>query len=167
MQFEISHEFDIPLDALELAVLSPGLFQQLARRLTNMESVEQREHVLTEGKLERVWSFRAKVNLPAFAQKHVTPDMLSWDEKATYDIQKHQAVWTIRLKPEWQKHFEASGTYTLTALGAGRTRRTIAGHLELKVPTMIQKIAEPLIFGEVRKTFEAEADTLRELATLV
>ena len=47
VHFEVVHEFDIPLDALELAVISPNLFQELSQRLHNIESVSQKEHVLT------------------------------------------------------------------------------------------------------------------------
>lgn len=168
MQFEVVHEFDIPLDALELAVISPNLFQELAKRLHSIESVSQKEHVLTDSRLERLWSYRANVKIPAFATKYVTPEMCAWDEKSTYDIRKHSSEWTIlpHVKPEWRKMFTAKGTYALAPLGSGRTRRTVSGVLELRVP-LVRQVAEKLIVGEVRKTFDAEAETLRELATLV
>ena len=168
MQFEVVHEFDIPLDALELAVISPNLFQELSKRLHSIESVSQKEHVLTDSCLERLWSYRANVKIPSFATKYVTPEMCAWDEKSTYDIKKHASEWTIlpHVKPEWRKMFSAKGTYSLAQLGSGRTRRTVSGSIELRVP-LVRQVAEKLIVGEVRKTFDAEAETLRELATLV
>ena len=168
MQFEVVHEFDIPLDALELAVISPNLFQQLSTRLSSIESVQQKEHVLKDGTLERLWSYRANVKIPAFATRYVTPEMCAWDEKSIYDIKRHASEWTIlpHVKPEWRKLFTAKGTYTLAELGSGRTRRTVSGTLELRVP-LVRQVAEKLIVGEVKKTFNAEAETLRELATLV
>ena len=168
MQFEAVHEFDIPLDALELAVISPNLFQELSHRLSGIESVQQKEHVLTGGRLDRLWSYRANVRIPAFATKYVTPEMCAWDEKSTYDIKRHASEWIIlpHVKPEWRKMFSAKGTYTLEQLGSGRTRRTVSGTIELRVP-LVRQVAEKLIVAEVRKTFDAEAETLRELATLV
>ena len=168
MQFEVVHEFDIPLDALELAVISPNLFQELSKRLHSIESVSQKEHVLTNSQLDRLWSYRANVRIPAFATKYVTPEMCAWDEKSTYDIKRHSSEWTIlpHVKPEWRKLFTAKGTYSLAQLDSGRTRRTVNGTLELRVP-LVRQVAEKLILGEVRKTFDAEAETLRELATLV
>jgi len=168
MHFEIVHEFDIPLDALELAVISPDLVVNLARRLPNIESVHQKEHLLRDARLERVWSYRANVKLPAFARSYVTPEMCAWDERSVYDIKRHAAEWTItpHVKPEWRKFFDGRGTYTLAVLGSGRTRRTVVGSVELRVP-VVRQVAEKLIVGEVRKTLDAEADTLRELATLV
>lgn len=167
MQFEIVHDFDIPLDALELAVISPDLVVDLARKLTNIESVQQKEHLLKEGRLERMWSYRANVKIPSFATKYVTPEMLAWDEKSTYDIKKHSSEWTIlpHGKPEWRKVFAAKGTYSLAELGSGRTRRSIVGSVELRV-ALVRPVAEKLIFGEMKKVYDAEADTLRALATL-
>ena len=168
MHFEVVHEFDIPLDALELAVISPNLFQELAHRLQRIESVQQKEHVVKDGRLERVWSYRANVRIPAFATRYVTPEMCAWDEKSTYEIKHHASEWTIvpHIKPEWRKMFAAKGTYALAQLGSGRTRRTVSGTVELRVP-LVRQVAEKLIVGEVKKTFDAEAETLRDLATLV
>jgi hypothetical protein len=168
VHFEITHEFDIPLDALELAVISPSLVQKLAHRLPNIESLQEKEHVLKDGRLERLWSYRANVRLPAFAKSYVTPEMMAWDERSTYEIKKHSSEWTIlpHIKPEWRKYFSAAGTYALADLASGRTKRTVAGNVELRVP-VFSKVVEKLIVGEVRKTFDAEAETLRELATLV
>lgn len=168
MQFEVVHEFDIPLDALELAVISPNLFQELSKRLHSIESVSQKEHILVNSQLDRLWSYRANVKIPAFATRYVTPEMCAWDEKSTYDIKRHSSEWTIlpHVKPEWRKLFTAKGTYTLAQLDSGRTKRTVQGTLELRVP-LVRQVAEKLILGEVRKTFDAEAETLRELATLV
>ena len=174
MQFEVVHEFDIPLDALELAVLSPHLFDELAKRLQGIESVAQKEHILSAGppaRLDRLWSYRANVRIPAFAAKYVTPEMCAWDEKSSYDARRHASEWSIvpHVKPEWREVFTANGTYTLVPLGSGRTRRAVSGIIELRVrvPGPLRQVAEKLILGEVRKTFDAEAETLRELATLV
>mgnify|MGYP000876630716 CR=1 FL=1 len=168
MHFEIVHEFDIPLDALELAVISPNLCQKMARRLSSIESVQQKEHVLKEGRLERLWAYRANVRVPQFAQNYVTPEMMAWDERSTYDLARHASDWTIvpHVKSDWRKYFGAHGIYTLKPLGSGRARRTVSGTVELRVP-VVRQVAEKLIVGEVKKNFDAEAETLRELATLV
>jgi len=168
VHFEIVHEFDIPLDALELAVISPSLCQKLAQRLPNIESVHQKEHVLKEDRLERTWSYKAHMRLPTFARAYVTPEMMAWDERSTYELKRHASEWTIvpHVKPEWRKYFAATGAYALASLDRGRTRRTVSGSIELRVP-VLRQVAEKLIVAEVRRTFDAEADTLRDLAELV
>ena len=168
MRFEIVHEFEIPLDALELAVLSPQLWEKLAARLKNIEVIQQTKHDLEEGVLDRVWSFQANVKIPAFAERYVTKDMCAWKEHTHYSIAKHASDWTIlpNVKPEWQKYFESSGSYALVASGDGTTKRVVTGNLELKVPRGLRELGERMIVNEVKKTFEAEAATLRDLATL-
>jgi len=168
VQFEITHELDIPLDAVELAFLSPELGKSLVAKLPHIESLEQKSHLVDESRLERVWAFRANVKIPAFAQKYVTPEMCAWEETTVYDIRRHAASWRVRalVKPEWQKFFASSGSYLLEPLDSGRTKRTVRGTLDVNV-SLVGSMAEKLIYAElVKKTFEAEQATLRELATL-
>ena len=168
MHFEITHEFEIPLDALELAVLSPNLIERLGTRLPNIEHVRQIEHALSDGVLERVWTYQADIKIPAFAKSYVTREMCAWDERSVYCIETHSSKWTIvpNVKPEWRKYFVGSGTYALEAAENGTTRRRIYGDLELRVPTLVRRIGERMIVNEIKKTFEAEAAVLRDLATL-
>lgn len=171
VQFEIAHEFDIPRDALELAVISPDLaakFGAMVRTLgTGIQQVTERSRSLDKGVLERTWHFQAHVRLPRFAAGYVTPEMMAWDEQSVYETGQHRGRWTLvpDIKPEWRQYFAASGTYAIEALGDGRSRRTVRGELELRIP-LVRQVAERLIVGEVRKTFEAEASTLRDMATL-
>jgi hypothetical protein len=172
VHFEIAHEFDIPLDALELAVISPDLVEKLgakARQLgVGIESIRERAHTIKDGVLERVWRYQANIRIPQFARPYVTREMCAWDEASTYRLKKHHGEWTItpNVKPEWRKYFTASGTYEIQPLGGGRSRRVIQGQLELRV-RVVRSMAERLIFSEVKKAFEAEAATLRDMATLV
>ncbi len=172
MHFEIAHEFDIPLDALELAVISPSLvdkFGATVHRLgVGIEKVTERSRSLKNGILERVWHYQANIRLPKFARGYVTPDMMAWDEQTIYDMGKHKGRWTIvpKVKPEWRKYVSAGGTYAIELLGDGRSRRIVQGDLELKV-RVVRQVAERLMVNEVKKAFEAEAATLRDMATLI
>jgi hypothetical protein len=171
VHFDIAHEFDIPLDALELAVISPDLVDKFAAKVLKLgvgiEKVTERSHSLNSGVLERVWHYQAHVKLPKFARGYVTPEMTAWDEQTVYEMGKHHGRWTItpNVKPEWRKYFSATGTYGIEALGDGRSRRVVRGDLELRV-RVVRQVAERLMVGEVKKAFEAEAATLRDLATL-
>jgi hypothetical protein len=168
VHFEITHDFDIPRDAVELAVLSPDLADRLAPRLPAIEKVHQRSHALRDGVLERVWSWKANVRIPSFASRYVQPSMCSWEERSTYRLDRHMSRWSIHpcIKAEWQKYFDAKGTYELHALPDGRTRRTVKGAVELRVKSLVKHVGERMIVGEVKRTFDAEAATLRDLATL-
>jgi hypothetical protein len=167
VHFEIVHEFDIPLDAIELAVISPDLLEKLRPRIANIESITQKEHALDNGSLHRIWSYQANVKIPRFARPYITKEMIAWDEESSYDIKKHGSKWKVipKIKPEWQKYFSSSGTYALVALDAGRTKRVVEGDVDLHVK-LVKSVAEKLIVSEIKKTFDAEAETLRELAQL-
>lgn len=168
MYFEISHDFEIPLDALELAVLSPNLIDKLGSRLPNIEHVSQKEHALVDGVLERVWSYQANVKIPAFAKSYLTREMCAWDEHTTYRLKTHSSSWSIvpNVKPEWRKYFVAAGTYALRSESGGTTKRVVTGDLELRVARGMKQLGERMIVNEIKKTFEAEAVVLRDLATL-
>jgi hypothetical protein len=94
--------------------------------------------------------------------------MCAWDEQSVYEMRSHEGKWTIvpNIKLEWRRHFSAEGTYAVEALGGGRSRRLVTGEVELRV-RVVRQVAERLIVAEVKKAFEAEAATLREMATLI
>jgi hypothetical protein len=171
VHFAITHDFDIPLDALELAIISPDLVDKFGatvhKQSTGIEKVTELRRSLVDGVLDRVWHYQANIHLPKFAQGYVTPEMTTWDEQSVYEMGKHRGRWTVvpNVKPEWQKYFSATGTYSVEPLGGGRSRRVVEGELDLHV-RVVRQVAERLILAEVKKAFEAEAATLRDMATL-
>jgi hypothetical protein len=167
VHFEVGHEFDIPLDAIELAVLSPDLAEKIAGRLHAPEAIEQRTHEVEGTRLERLWSHRGNVKIPVWAGQTLARELWEWDERSVYDLRRHASQWTLapRGRPSGQKYFSGQGTYQLFPLGSGRSRRVVSGRVELRVP-VARQFAEKLIVGEVRKVLEAEAETLREMAEL-
>jgi hypothetical protein len=171
VHFEIAHEFDIPLDALELAVISPTLVDKYGAKVhklgVGIEKVTERSRSLKQGVLERTWHYQANINLPQFARGYITREMCAWDEHSVYEMPKHRGRWHIvpNVKPEWRRFFSSTGSYEIEPLGDGRSRRVVRGDLELRV-RVVRQVAERLIVSEVRKAFEAEAATLRDMATL-
>lgn len=147
MHFRIAHEFEIPRDALELAFLSPDLVRKLHARLKGLRAV-QRKHRLRDGVLERVWAYKGNVRL-----------------RAVYKLADHASTWEVERKGP-RSWFSAKGTYRLVAVGEGKSRRVVEGDVELRVP-VVSKMGERVILARVKKAFETEAETLREMATLV
>lgn len=167
MRFEISHDFDAPLDALELAVLSPHLGEKLADALarTKIESVATIEHDLRDGTLRRVLQFQASAPF-SFLQKYSIPkDAMSWQEHSTYKLAEHSSRWSVHPKEQYSRYFQSEGVYKLTMLPDGRTRRTVIGELSVNVP-LLGGVIERAALAEVRRTYDAEADTLKQLTTL-
>ena len=133
-----------------------------------IERITERGRSLRGGVLERTWHYQANVTIPKFAQGYVTREMCAWDEHSVYEMPRHRGRWSIvpNVKPEWRRFFSSTGSYEIEPLGDGRSRRIVRGDLELRV-RVVRQVAERLIVNEVRKAFEAEAATLRDMATLI
>lgn len=167
MRFEITHEIDAPLDAVERAVLSPDLGAMLARSLASIESVETTVHELKDGELRRVLRFQASAPLAIFKSYPVAREAMAWEERWTYRLADRASSWAVFTKDEWQRYFRSQGSYRLepSPSGGGRTRRVVLGDLEVNL-TMLGRVVERMALTEVRKAYDAEADALRRLANL-
>jgi Protein of unknown function (DUF2505) len=168
VHFEISHELDAPVDVIELAFLSPDMGRLLAEALApSIESVETVLHQVEDGELRRTLRFQASAPLSIFKGVTVAREALCWETFAFYRLADHTSTWEVKPREQYRRYFRASGTYHLEAIPEGRTRRVVAGDLEILVPVpMLGGLVERVALAEVRKTYDAEADTLRKLATL-
>lgn len=168
MHFEIHHDFDAPLDAIELAVLSPDTGPRLCRALSpTVASIETRRHELEDGELRRVLRFQASAPLAIFRGVSVATEALQWEMHVTYRLASHASTWEVLPREQYRRYFHAHGTYQLEPMPHGRCRRTVAGDMQIGVPTLfLRKIVERMALAEVRSTYDAEARMLRELATL-
>src|SRR5690349_19724171 len=118
LRFEITHDFDAPLDAVELAVLSPHLGEKLTDALaqTKIESVATLEHEIKDGALHRVLEFQASAPF-AFLKSYTIPkDAMSWQERSTYRLSEHSSTWSVHTKEQYARYFRSNGTYRLTRL---------------------------------------------------
>ncbi|MBM4373845.1 MAG: DUF2505 family protein [Deltaproteobacteria bacterium] len=171
MQFEIHHEFDAPLDVVELALMSPDLGRLLAARFAALESVAALEHAVDGRDFRRVWRFHAKVPLKVLRGYRAPRELLTWDEHATFRLDEHRGEWHVVPRAEgnpdaaWRKHFRAAGAYRLDPLEDGRTRRTLTGEIEVSLK-VVGAVVERVALAELRRAYDAEADALRSLCTL-
>jgi hypothetical protein len=168
VHFEIAHEFDAPVDAIELAFLSPEMGAMLASALApGILSVETVLHEVKDGELRRILRFQASAPLNLFKGRTIAQEALSWETSITYPIGRHTSTWEVAPKEQYRRYFRSKGTYRFDPAPDGRTRRTVSGDLEIFVPVpMVSGIVERVALSEVRKTYDAEAETLRKLATL-
>lgn len=164
MHFDIIHELDAPLDTIERAVLSPELGARLGARLTSMESVTLAEHQPTAGGLLRVLEFQANAPLGLFKSSDIAREAMFWAERWAYRAADHEASWEVLPRPQYRRYFEGRGSYRLEGLPGGRTRRTASGDFTIHA-RLVGALAARLALAEIRKTYDAEADVLRALAT--
>ena len=171
VNFSISHELDMPIDAVELALMSPDLAAAFAERWEGVSGVERVSHEVDAARIERIWRCQAKSPLKVLKGYEITRDMLTWDEHWQYDRADHRGTWHVVPRPGvdpdagWRARFEMRGEYLLDPLADGRARRTVRGDIrvELKV---VGKVVERIAVAELRKAFSAEAEALGSLSTL-
>ncbi len=163
MHFEVVHEFDEPLLSIERALLSPELGPRFVSRVSAIESVQTLVYELGGDEFVRVLRFQAGAPLSIFKKYEVARDAMAWEEHFRYRLSEHRSTWQIRTKNEWKHYFESEGSYTLEALSGDRTRRVVAGSMRVNVAILGAAI-ERVAMIEVRKTYDAEAETLRELS---
>jgi hypothetical protein len=168
VHFEISHEIDSPLDVIELAFLSPEMGPMLASALApGISSVETVLHEVKDGEFRRVLRFQASSPLSIFKGRTIAKEALSWETTVTYPIGRHTSTWEVAPREQYRRYFRSKGIYRLEAAPDGRTRRIVSGEIEIVVPVpMVSGLVERVALAEVRKTYDAEAETLRKLATL-
>lgn len=168
MKLEIIHEIDAPIDAIELAFLSPEMGAMLGRALAPIvTSVETTLHEIDSGLFRRTLRFHASAPGSAVVARALPKDALTWETRVRYPIGTHTSTWEVLPLEQYRRYFRASGTYRLEPVAEGRTRRTVAGDVEIFIPLpLMGGIVERLVLAEVRKTYDAEAETLRKLATL-
>jgi hypothetical protein len=171
MRFDISHELDVPVDTLELALMSPELAARLAERVDSMDSIAVVSHEVSAESIKRVWRFQAKAPLRVLSAYQVTREMMIWDEVWSYDRKTHVASFHIVPRPgvdpdaNWRKRIDAGGTYQLDPLADGRTRRSVSGQMSIDL-TMIGPVVERVAVAELKKAYAAEADALASLCSL-
>jgi Protein of unknown function (DUF2505) len=168
VHFEISHEFDAPLDVIELALLSPEVGPMLARSMAPaIASVETVVHEVKDGQLRRTLRFQAAAPLAILKGVTVAREALVWETTVVYRLSDHGATWEVFPREQYRRYFRSSGTFRLDPAPDGRTRRVVTGDLEIPVPVpVVGGLVERVALAEVRKTYDAEAETLRKLATL-
>jgi hypothetical protein len=171
MHFEIAHEFDAPLDVLELALMSPELPTRLAEQSDMFETIETLQHDVGEKTFVRIWKYQGRTPLSLLKGYDITRDMLTWEEHTSYTLAEHKASWHVVPRPgvdpdaAWRRHFSARGNFQLDPLSDGRTRRTVSGDLSVKVK-VIGGAIERVAITELRRAYKAEAEALRSLCSL-
>jgi hypothetical protein len=144
-------------------VLSPELGPRLAGKVPSLESVITVEHALRDGELHRVLRFQASAPLPIFKGYDIAKDSMTWEERSTYRLADHASTWSVAPRDRWRQYCRSEGTYRLERLPDGRTRRRVDGEIDIRLP-ILGAIVERVAIFEVQRTYDAEADTLRELS---
>ena len=166
MRFQIDHDIEAPLEAVEAALLSPDYGPRLGRSLASIESLEPLIHDLDDEELVRVWRVQARAPLGILEGFEAAREWLSWEERVRYRLADHRAHWRIVPRGDdspaapWRRYFAAEGHYQLKALTADRTRRTVTGELMVRIK-LLGRLVERAALRELRRAYAAEVAVVR------
>ena len=135
--------------------------------------VERRSTEGTTTKLHNVWI--ADREVPAFAQKYVKPEMMRWDDYASWDASDFSCRWDLKTRM-FTEAVTCGGRNTFEDLGDGTTRLTLSGDLTMdlkhipgvprilagRLAPQVEKFIVALITPNLEKTNDALARFLDE-----
>lgn len=170
MKFRVTHVFDAPL---EIVLESREARYTELEKIPDLKSVQEIEKQVEGDIVKSKRESSASSLVPAPFRKFISPDMLKWVEESEWNIKTHIHKW--RVKPilsdkhknkQSQEFFECTGKTEYKEFedkGIKKTRRTLEGELNVKVP-VFGKIAENGIIEAFKKNFGKDNNAIWDRA---
>jgi len=155
------YEYDYPIDMVMKVthydlVQNPKTYEDMPN-VTSIKRTHFTEH--PDGRQDIEFTYCAHGQIPAFAQKLISPKMLTWREVSRWD--PHRRVYHFEIIPFFLRNlFLCKGDWTYEEKG-GKTIQTEEGILSLKVP-VIGPMIEQAIVTELYKNQDEANRTHRE-----
>lgn len=145
MRFQLDQTFNGPLATVEAAFLDPAFLERVSRlpKVGGAELLDQRPDGDTVHQRIR---YRFTGDLSAAAKAIIHPDRLTWVEESTTDRRTHVTTWRI-VPDHYADRLRCSGTFTLSALDGGRTRRRTEADLKVSLPLVGGKVEQAIVSG--------------------
>lgn len=158
MRFEITQNFDGPLDAVERAFCDPEFLRQVSAlpKVGGAELLDQRED--GERVHQRV-RYRFSGQLSSAVTAVVNPDKLTWVEESVLDRTTHVTTWKI-VPDNYADRLTCRGTFTLTEVGPEQTRRAASGELKVHFPLVGGRVERAIVSG-LEEHAAAETEVMR------
>ncbi len=144
MRFSIEQVFDLPLDAVEEALLDPRYVDRLAD-LPKLGRPQLLTHEVRGSTVVQEIRYAFAADVSAAVRRVVDPRKLTWIEASTTDLTTHRTE--FRILPDHYAHLlHCHGTFTLEARD-GTTVRTMAGDVKISVPLVGSKVERVIVSG--------------------
>jgi len=166
MRFELKHTFDASIDALIAAMFDPALFDHLKKNMSTIQDIQPIERTEDDGTIRRRTRYTPVPLITMVGPTHVPAAAMAFIEDLRFDKRAQRLEFeNLPDMPTLRKLLVNRGTISFRDLGGGRTERTVAGELTVKV-FLLGKIAEKLIYGEAEKILNQEALALASFVTV-
>jgi hypothetical protein len=167
MQFEVEHEFDAPVEAVEAAMFHPEYYAFLLERHDVLTGLSPEVHEEDDSEIRRRVHYTPRAVFDHIGPKKVPPHWFEFVEQSTWDKGRRTLRFdNVPCTEKVAQRFVNRGEIVFEAVGPGRTRRRARAELKLQnLPLMLRplaKLAEQMIAREAKKLLETEARVLGE-----
>jgi hypothetical protein len=157
VDFEITHSFDAHPDRVARVMLDEG-YQESLRNVGRLQRELLDQKTQADGLVVRRTRCVLDIEISGVAKRLIGEGDPAWIENAIWS--QETMLWSFTIDPEIAKDLlEAKGTIQLSG-GADRTRRTIEGHVKVKVPFYGGRVEGWIVEGLI-DAYDQEADRLR------
>ncbi len=153
MHFRLDQTFAAPLDAVALAFTEPELYEALGA-LPKLGAPEVLSRTEDGGVVNLEVRYRFTGDLSPAARRVVDPARLSWVERSTHDLARHQVDF-VMVPDNYGDRLAASGRYAFEPDGPGATRRVAEGDVAVRVPLVARSVENAIVSG-IREHLDAE-----------
>jgi len=157
VDFEITHSFEaLPSDVAQ-AMLDED-YQETLRSLGRLQRELLDQRTQTDGRVVRRTRCVLDIETSGVAKRIIGEGDPAWIENAIWS--QEAMLWSFTIDPEIAKELlEAKGTIQISGSADG-TKRTIEGHVKVKVPLYGGRVEGWIVEGLI-DAYDQEADRLR------
>jgi hypothetical protein len=157
VKFNLEHTFDAPIDAVEAAMVNPTFLESTRLPDVGPPKVLSRDENGDTVTLRVSYQYTGSLN--SLARRVLSTGDVAWVQETVLNRSTHRTTFTVIPKVHADR-FDCGGIMQLTAVD-GKTKRTIDGELEIKVPIFGSR-GERLIVPGLRNRMSREAELLDE-----
>lgn len=145
MHFRIEQRFALPLETVETGLHDPRFIEAMAQlpRLGRPQLISS-ERVPGEVHQQVRYAFAGE--LSGAVRAVVDPDLLTWVEDSTVDLETHESVFEI-LPDHYSSLLRCHGTFVLVADGPRSCSRVAEGEIKVSVPLVGSKVERAIVSG--------------------
>lgn len=167
MFFEVEHEFEAPVEAVEAAMFHPDYYAYLLAHHDVLTGLVPQTQQDSKDEIRRKVHYTPRPVFDHVGPKKIPPEWFEFVEESTWHKRDRKLTFdNVPCTDKVARRFSNRGEIVLEAISPTRTRRRARAELKLhNLPFMLRPLSgmvEQLIAREARKLLETEARVLRQ-----
>jgi len=145
VHFRIEQRFALPLETVENGLHDPRFIESMAE-LPRLGRPQLLSSERIPGEVHQRVRYAFAGELSSAVRAVVKPDLLTWVEDSTVDLENHESVFDI-LPDHYASLLRCHGTFVLVADGPRSCSRVAEGEIKVSVPLVGGKVERAIVSG--------------------